>query len=167
MSDFQIFELGDIVLQSKMTLRNAKLAYSRHNFVFLEGVKARSWPTPLLKAVGTRNRPRKVFALSAVSKAGWGFSQTFYRVKADIEKMGYAPLEDFLVGFWEGLFLTRDANNLLAMLWTWQNGDISANEIYNGDLPKALSSIKAKAIVMPASTDLYFPRHRSPAHAQC
>jgi homoserine O-acetyltransferase/O-succinyltransferase len=81
--------------------------------------------------------------------------------------MGYAPLEDFLVGFWEGLFLTRDANNLLAMLWTWQNGDISANEIYNGDLPKALSSIKAKAIVMPASTDLYFPRHRSPAHAQC
>src|ERR1700740_792886 len=27
MSDFQIFELGDIVLQSKMTLRNAKLAY--------------------------------------------------------------------------------------------------------------------------------------------
>jgi homoserine O-acetyltransferase/O-succinyltransferase len=40
---------------------------SRHNFVFLEGVKARSWPTPLLKAVGTRNRPRKVFALSAVS----------------------------------------------------------------------------------------------------
>jgi hypothetical protein len=46
--------------------------------------------------------------------AGWRFSQTFYRVKADIEKMGYASLEDFLVGFWEGLFLTRDANNLLA-----------------------------------------------------
>lgn len=76
---------------------------------------------------------------------------------ADIKKMGYASLEDFLVGFWEGLFLTRDANNLLTMLWTWQNGDISANEIYNGDLPRALSSIKAKAIVMPASTDLYFP----------
>jgi hypothetical protein len=53
--------------------------------------------------------------------------------------------------------LTRDANNLLAMLWTWQNGDVSAHEIYNGDLPKALSSIKAKAIVMPVSTDLYFP----------
>ena len=63
--------------------------------------------------------------------------------------------------------MTQDANNLPAMLWAWQNGDISANEIYNGDLPKALSSIKAKAIVMPASTDLYFPRHRSPAHAQC
>lgn len=27
MTDFEIFELGDIVLQSKMTLRNAKLAY--------------------------------------------------------------------------------------------------------------------------------------------
>jgi homoserine O-acetyltransferase/O-succinyltransferase len=27
MTDYEIFELGDIVLQSKMTLRNAKLAY--------------------------------------------------------------------------------------------------------------------------------------------
>ena len=56
------------------------------------------------------------------------------------------------------------------MLWTWQNGDISNNPIYNGDYEKALAGIKAKAIVMPASTDLYFPpedsEHRSEAHAQ-
>jgi homoserine O-acetyltransferase len=71
--------------------------------------------------------------------------------------MGYASLEDFLVGFWEGIFLPRDANNLLAMLWTWQNGDISNNELFKGDFPKALGAIKARAIVMPASTDLYFP----------
>ena len=62
-----------------------------------------------------------------------------------------------LVGFWEGWLLSKDANNLLTMLWTWQNGDISNNPIYNGDYPKALAGIKAKAIVMPASTDLYFP----------
>ena len=29
--------------------------------------------------------------------------------------------------------------------------------VFNGDLDKALAGIKAKAIVMPASTDLYFP----------
>ena len=62
--------------------------------------------------------------------AGWGFSQAFYRAELDIKAMGYSSLEDFLVGFWEGLFLVRDANNLLTMLWTWQNGDISANELY-------------------------------------
>ena len=43
------------------------------------------------------------------------------------------------------------------MLSTWQNGDISNNEVFKGDFIKALSAIKAKAIVMPASTDLYFP----------
>ena len=56
-----------------------------------------------------------------------------------------------------GLFLQRDANNLLCMLWTWQNSDISNNELYEGNFEKALSSITAKAIVMPARTDLYFP----------
>lgn len=36
-------------------------------------------------------------------------------------KLGFTSLEDFLVGFWEGLFLPpKDPNNLLAMIWTWQ-----------------------------------------------
>jgi len=39
------------------------------------------------------------------------------------------------------------------MLSTWQNGDT----LFKGDFIKALGAIKAKAIVMPASTDLYFP----------
>jgi homoserine O-acetyltransferase len=38
-----------------------------------------------------------------------------------------------------------DDNNLLAMLWTWQNGDISDNELYDGDFKKTLAAIKAKA----------------------
>jgi homoserine O-acetyltransferase/O-succinyltransferase len=89
--------------------------------------------------------------------AGWGFSQAFdwdelYR------EIGYSSLEDFLVGFWEGFFLDgRDANNLLTMLWTWQNGDIGKTPGFDGDHVKALQSIKAKAIVMPAEKDLYFP----------
>jgi len=96
--------------------------------------------------------------LRAMSRvyAGWGFSQAFYREKLDL-KLGFASLEDFLIGFWEGIFLPRDANNLLAMLWTWQHGDISANELYRGDFEKALGAIKARAIVMPGQTDLYFP----------
>jgi homoserine O-acetyltransferase/O-succinyltransferase len=61
------------------------------------------------------------------------------------------------VAFWEGFFLPKDANNLLALLWTWQNADISADPAFGGSFEKALGAIKAKAIVMPASTDLYFP----------
>ena len=42
------------------------------------------------------------------------------------------------------------------MLWTWQQADISANELYGGNLAKALGAIRAQALVMPGETDLYF-----------
>jgi homoserine O-acetyltransferase/O-succinyltransferase len=129
---------------------------SLHNIVFLEGVKAAlqadaAWkggwydepPTTGLRAVG------RVYA-------GWGLSQAFYREKVYLQ-IGYSSLEDFLVAFWEGFFLKKDANNLLTMLWTWQNGDISQTPGFDGDFEKALGAIKAKAIVMPAEMDLYFP----------
>ena len=45
---------------------------------------------------------------------------------------------------------------MLCQLWTWQNGDISANDLYRGDLPMALSGIKARVLLMPSATDLYF-----------
>jgi len=43
------------------------------------------------------------------------------------------------------------------MLRTWQNGDISKQTPYGGNFEKALASIKAKALVLPSKTDLYFP----------
>ena len=42
------------------------------------------------------------------------------------------------------------------MIWTWQHSDISSNELYSGDLPKALGAITAAALIMPSTTDLYF-----------
>jgi homoserine O-acetyltransferase/O-succinyltransferase len=130
---------------------------SRHNFVFLEGVKAALTADVAFADGWYKTKPETGLRAMARVYAGWGFSQAFYRAELDIKAMGYASLEDFLVGFWEGLFLVRDANNLLTMLWTWQNGDISANELYRGDFKKALGSITAKAYVMPGTTDLYFP----------
>ena len=88
--------------------------------------------------------------------AGWALSQAFYRERA-YEPLGYGSLEDFLVHNWEGNFLRRDGNNLLAMLWSWQHADISANDLYRGDLDAALGSITARAMVMPCRHDLYFP----------
>jgi homoserine O-acetyltransferase/O-succinyltransferase len=44
----------------------------------------------------------------------------------------------------------------MAQLWTWQNGDISANDLYRGDLKMALAGIKARVLLMPSATDLYF-----------
>ena len=47
--------------------------------------------------------------------------------------------------------------NEMTMLWTWQHGDIGATPGFDGNFEKALAAIKAKAIVMPGQTDLYFP----------
>jgi homoserine O-acetyltransferase/O-succinyltransferase len=130
---------------------------SRHNIVFLEGVKA------ALTADGAWNhgwydtQPTRGLRAAARVYAGWGFSQAFYWEELYTE-LGYTSLEDFLVRFWEGFFLDeRDANNLLTMLWTWQHGDIGASPGFDGSFEQALASIQAEAIVMPAEKDLYFP----------
>ena len=129
---------------------------SKHNFVFLEGVKAALTADDAWKG-GLYEKP-PVKGLRAMSRvyAGWAVSQAFYREEVYL-KIGYSSLEDYLVTFWEERRLGSDANNLLAMLWTWQNSDISANPMYNGDFKRALGAIVAKAIVMPSRTDLYFP----------
>ena len=130
---------------------------SRHNFVFLEGVKAALTADAAWNEGWYKEQPNKGLRAAARVYAGWGFSQAFYRARLDIESLGYSSLEDFLIAFWEGFFLPKDANNLLTMLWTWQNSDISNNELYKGDYKKALGAIKAKTYVMPGKTDLYFP----------
>jgi homoserine O-acetyltransferase len=42
------------------------------------------------------------------------------------------------------------------MIWTGQHADISANELYGGDLSSALGAITGDALIMPSTTDLYF-----------
>ncbi len=128
---------------------------SRHNFVFLEGVKAALTADDAWRGGWYDTPPAKGLRALARVYSGWVVSQAFYREQCYLE-LGAASIEDFLV-MQEGRRLNSDANNLLAMLWSWQQGDISANTLYNGDFAKALSAISAKAIVMPSQTDLYFP----------
>ncbi len=128
---------------------------SPHNVVFLEGVKAALTADAAWQGGWFATPPARGFQAMGRVYAGWGLSQAFYR-EEEWRKLGFSSLEDFLVGNWEAGFRRRDANDLLAMLWTWQHADISANELYNGDLAKALGAIAADALVMPCETDLYF-----------
>jgi len=130
---------------------------SRHNFVFLEGVKAALRADQTFEGGAYRRSP--IEGLKAVGRvyAGWGFSQAFYRSECDLKELGFPNLESFIVGFWEALFTRMDANDLLSMLATWQAADISANATYAGDFARALRGVKARAVVMPCTTDLYFP----------
>ncbi|WP_242888391.1 alpha/beta fold hydrolase [Actinomadura litoris] len=130
---------------------------SYHNKVFLEGVKAALTADAAFAEGWYTSPPTRGLRAAARVYAGWGFSQAFYWDRL-YETLGYSSLEDFLVGFWEGFFLDdRDPNNLLTMLWTWQNADVGLTPGFNGDTKAALASIKARALVMPGEKDLYFP----------
>jgi homoserine O-acetyltransferase len=128
---------------------------SRHNFVFLEGVKAALTADAAWLDGWYEKQPDKGLRAFARVYAGWGFSQPFYRREL-WRQLDFSSLDDFLVGFWERRFLRRDANNLLAMLWTWQHNNVGATPGFGASLEKALASIKAKALVMAGQTDLYF-----------
>jgi len=129
---------------------------SRHNFVFLEGVKAALTADQAWQNGWYQEQPTQGVRAMARVYAGWGPSQAFYRERIYLQ-LGFSSLEDYLVEAWEGRFLRLDANDILAMIDTWQNGDISDNPIYKGDFNQALGAIKAKAIIMPSETDQYFP----------
>lgn len=130
---------------------------SRHNAVFLEGVRATLTLDPDFNDGRYVNPPRRGLRAMGRVYAGWAFSQAFYREREDVRSLGFASLEAFLEGFWDDAFAACDANDVLAMLWTWQHADISDNDLYAGDFDKALGAIRARAIVMPGATDLYFP----------
>lgn len=129
---------------------------SRGNAAFLEAARAALTADAAWHS-GWYEKPPTV-GLRAMARvfAGSATSQAFYRAGLERE-LGFHSLEDFLIGFWEAMIVARDANDLLAALATWQSADISANEVFSGDLDAALSAITARAILMPSRTDAFFP----------
>jgi homoserine O-acetyltransferase len=91
---------------------------ARHNFVFLEGVKAALTADPAWQDGYFATQPLRGLRAMGRVYAGWALSQDFYREELYLT-LGFSSLEDFLISGWEGNFRRRDANDLLAMLWTW------------------------------------------------
>lgn len=126
-----------------------------HNIVFLEGVRAALTADPNWQNGWFTAQPVRGLRAMGRVYAGWALSQAFYREHL-YRKIGYSSIEDYLISNWEGSFLRRSGDDLLAQLWTWQNCDVSANATYTSDFARALGAIKAKSLIMPSETDLYF-----------
>ncbi len=127
---------------------------SEHNKLFLDSVVA------ALKADGefddgnyTSPPLRGLEAFSTVY-AGWFASQKFY-TKQLYRSMGIDSSAG-MIEFAKSVFMQHDANDLVAMAATWRAGDPGANPEYGGDFAGAMKSIRAKGLVMPCDTDLYF-----------
>ena len=128
---------------------------SPYNHVFLEGVKAALTADPAYQ--DGRFIAKPLLGLRAMGRvyAGWAMSHAFYRDEAWREA-GFASLEDYLAGVWDGAFARRDANDLLAQIKIWQSGDISRCAEFDGDIERALAAITARVLLMPGQTDRYF-----------
>jgi homoserine O-acetyltransferase/O-succinyltransferase len=129
---------------------------SPHTQVFLEGMRA-ALTADVAWNDGDYDRP-PARGLRALGRAwaGWGLSQAWYRAEG-FRELGYSSIEDYLVRYWEALYLGRDANNVLSMIDTWKHADLSANEAFGNDYEAAMRAITARVLLMPGQTDLYFP----------
>lgn len=126
---------------------------SVHNRVFLAGLMATLEAAPEYDGTALFSAQPKA-ALRAFGRiyAGWALSQDFYRAGLHLTALKAPDLDTFLRTDWEERFGRRPAADLLAQLRTWDAGDIADG----GDLPAALAAIRARVLLMPSETDLYF-----------
>jgi homoserine O-acetyltransferase/O-succinyltransferase len=128
---------------------------SPHNKVFLEGIRATLTTDPAWHNGTFTAHPMRGLRAFARCYAGWALSQSFYREEL-WRGLGYSSVEDYLIRNWEANFLRRNADDLLSMLETWTQSDISDNDVFKGNVKAALGAIAARSIIMPSTTDLYF-----------
>ncbi len=124
-----------------------------HNFVFLEGVKAALCADSAWQGGRYSSPPERGLRAFGRAYAGWAYSPAFFRNERWRE-LGFDRLEA-LLEYWEDDHQLQDANDLLCVLDTWQCADPAMLSGF-ADGKTALSNLKARAIIMPSSTDQYF-----------
>ncbi|MFD0716588.1 alpha/beta fold hydrolase [Paenibacillus sp. GCM10027626] len=127
-----------------------------HAQAFFEGLIAALQADSNWKEGFYTSPPAAGLAAMGRAYAPWGFSQAYY-LEGLYQAEGYSTLQSYLEDYWDQAFFSFDANDLIAMLRTGINGDISANPVDNRNFEQALNRITAHALVMPGSTDLFFP----------
>jgi homoserine O-acetyltransferase len=156
MSGQQAFHFG--ALHPEMVERIAPICGSArtsvHNHVFLEGIKAALTADCGWEGGEYASQPRAGIRAFSRVYTGWFASQAFFREGLHL---AFGDDVEGLLGTAEQIFGSFDANDLLAMIATWQAADIGAHPRFGGDLRQALAAISARAFVMPSRTDLYFP----------
>ena len=128
-----------------------------HNKVFLSGLLRTLEAAPEHLGDGRFSaEPTAALRAFAHVYAGWGLSQDFYREELFRTVLGAPDLDAFLRTDWEEGFATSKAADLYAQALTWYHADVSAGPEHGGDLAEALGAIKARVLLLPSETDLYF-----------
>ena len=128
---------------------------SEHNRLFLMSLEAALTADPAWDGARFVREPDAGFRVFARIYASWAASQEFYR-RREYLNQGYTDLDDYLARAWEPFYRKRAAIDHLAMLRTWMRNDLGRIPGCDGDLAAALGRIRARTLVMPSTSDLYF-----------
>jgi homoserine O-acetyltransferase len=129
-----------------------------HGFVRLEGQIAALTTDPAWENGDYKTPPTKGLAAFGVVWAGWLYSQEWWR--QELWRTNSRPGTTFEQAWQQFRTAFRaDANDYILQARTWQKHDVGATPGggFDGDVERALRSIKARVLYMPSETDLYFP----------
>ncbi|HEX4604544.1 MAG TPA: alpha/beta fold hydrolase [Candidatus Angelobacter sp.] len=129
-----------------------------HGIVRLEGQIAAITADAAFQNGDYTTQPKKGLEAFATVWTAWLFSQEWWRKELwRGDSPPGATFEQVLNNFRTNFIPGADANNLILQCRTWEKQDVGATPGFNGDLEKALRSIKVPFLYMPSETDLYFP----------
>jgi homoserine O-acetyltransferase len=112
--------------------------------------------------------PKQGIRLFGLIWAGWLTSQQWWH-----DELWKGPTwppadsyESAVAYFSDSLFAALDANDLILQARTWQHHDVGATPGFEGNIARALASIRARVLYLPVQTDLYFPVSDARAEAR-
>lgn len=96
--------------------------------------------------------------------AGWATSHEFW-AKGLYRELGFADLDAYFRDFWDAFFTSRDLDDLLVMVGTWERSDVGATRGHR-DARAALEAVRADTVLLPAARDQCFPPQDEAAAAR-
>lgn len=129
-----------------------------HGIVRLESEINAIQMDPAFAGGDYKEPPKKGIEAFALIWEAWLFSQEWWR--KELWREGAKPgttFERFVNDLKTNFIPGADANNLILQMRTWEKHDVGTTSGFDGDVEKALRSIKAPFLYMPGETDLYFP----------
>jgi homoserine O-acetyltransferase len=127
-----------------------------HGVVRLEGQIAALTADVEFKGGDYTAPPAKGLAAFGTVWAAWLYSQEWWR--RELWKTNSPPgttFEQVVARF--GTRFSADANDYILQARTWERHNVGTTPGFDGDVEKALRSIKVPLLYMPSETDLYFP----------
>jgi homoserine O-acetyltransferase len=112
--------------------------------------------------------PKQGIRLFGLIWAGWLTSQQWWHDEL-WKGPSWPPGDTYesAVGYFaDSLFAALDANDLILQAETWQHHDVGATPGFEGNIERALASIRARVLYLPVQTDLYFPVSDARAEAR-